>query len=223
MNIITEKSVHFWVKNYDINRAGPTLLKHLSNIDLTQIEDKQERNIQYGNLLRDQSNLKVVPSVLRAFISRLAYESGAVAYTPDSVITKNNIMEHPLVKRSVYSFKVEWSATHLVVSKDKKSYIALLANGDVLIKGQASKDISPKLVEHIFRLFELKLSSFKSSFLRLPTSVFAVNNIVIVGDESYKVNDFETFDLEVNHEYYWRKCLQFIYPIEMYKNNINMI
>jgi hypothetical protein len=223
MNIITEKSVHFWVKNYDINRAGPTLLKHLTNIDLTQIEDKQERNIQYGKFLRDQSNLKIIPSALRAFISRLARESGAVAYTPDSVITKTNIMELSLVKRSIYSFKVEWSATHLVVSKDKKSYIALLANGDVLIKGQASKDISPKLVEHIFKLFEVNLLNFKSSFLRLPASVFAVNDIVVVGDESYKVNDFKTFDLKVNYEYYWRKCLQFIYPIEMYKNNVNMI
>jgi hypothetical protein len=223
MNIITEKSVHFWVKNYDINRAGPTLLKHLANIDLTQMEDKQERNIRYGNLLRDQENLKVVPSVLRAFISRLAYESGAVAYTPDSVITKTDIMQHPLVKRSVYSFKVEWSATHLVVSKDKKSYITLLSNGDVLIKGMASKDISQKLAEHIFRLFEMKLSSFKSSFLRLSPSVFAINNTVIVGNEICKINDFKTFDLPVNYEYYWRKCLQFIYPIEMYKNNINIV
>ncbi|MEM3827997.1 MAG: hypothetical protein QXP36_02105 [Conexivisphaerales archaeon] len=212
------------MKNYDIDKAGPTLLKHITDVDLTQMEDKVQRNIEYGNLLKNDDRLKVIPYILKSFIQRIAKEyQDIIITTPDSFVTRLDIRDIELVNRSVFTFKVEWSATELVVSKTKRSYIAMLNNDDVLVKGIASRDISNKLARKLFSLFDTTLEQFKKSFLRLPVEYFLVNDMVVVDNQLVKVNDIQRFDRKVNYEYYWRKSLQFIYPIEMYKKNINIL
>ena len=217
MKILTSRYIHFNVKYYDINMAGPTLLKYLYDIDLTNIENKERRNIEYGLLIK-QNKLQILPSILQNYIKLLAIELNAIIYTTDSIITLKSIKDSKLALSSCFTFKKSWTANILVITKKYDGYVCKLSNGDIIIKGQYKKLLPEKAISKLLDLrfnFKNWLLIFKEWFKNSKNEDLLIDYKYLFVDsgliEIENINLLNTYKLQ--KEIYWRYLMNIIYPL----------
>lgn len=216
MIIVTRKYIHYNMRYHDIRAAGPSVLKSLFNVDITDME-KKERNIVYGKLMKENDIYKMIPAMLTSISRFLCKEYEGIIYTQDSIITKRTI-NNTILDQLVLKFKQNWISTLLVIGKDRDSYIALLNSGEVLIKGKAKSKI-PLLIAKKLLDFVLEeqdpILKFKRWFKQIKdVNYFLIDNQVFTFTGVEKVTNKFLFDIgKINKAVYWKNLLQFIYPI----------
>ncbi|MEM3859438.1 MAG: hypothetical protein QW478_08525 [Candidatus Micrarchaeaceae archaeon] len=204
------------MRYHDIRAAGPSVLKSLFNVDITDME-KKERNIVYGKLMKENDIYKMIPAMLTSISRFLCKEYEGIIYTQDSIITKRTI-NNTILDQLVLKFKQNWISTLLVIGKDRDSYIALLNSGEVLIKGKAKSKI-PLLIAKKLLDFVLEeqdpILKFKRWFKQIKdVNYFLIDNQVFTFTGVEKVTNKFLFDIgKINKAVYWKNLLQFIYPI----------
>ena len=217
MNICTEKYIHHNVFCYDIKAAGPTILKYLTGTDLLDM-DKYKRNIQYGEMMRSNNDLKIISRMLFNISRIVCKEYDGIIYTPDSVITTRIITDIEFIKQLNVTYKRDWCAHLLIINKQRDSYIALVDNG-VIIKGRARKSLTEKL---ILKLIELAMEDkdwllkYKQWFKLLENNNYflTADNILFTIDGEVQIeNESLVHSYKINKYIYWKSLLSFIYTI----------
>ena len=220
MYIITNVLVHHDVSYFDINAAGPTLVEHLDLVPKGQLtkKEKQIRNIEYGKLIKKLGINQLIPNILFSYTKLLCFDVNGVLYTQDSVVC--NKLESVLVDRSIFTFKRVWTASTLIIDKNRKSYIAQTDNG-IIIKGN---EMPVKLVEKFFQLISNDsnwLRSFKFLFPKFDIEYFVTNKdrIFLYDRILEDINDtklLKSFKNKINLNYYWSKFLPYFQSVFLY-------
>ncbi len=217
MKILSSRYIHFNVKYYDINMAGPTLLKYLTNFDVTEIPNKESRNIQYGLILK-QNKLQIISNILQNYTKLVAKELNSIVYTPDSIITIKSIKDSKLALNSCFTFKKSWTANILVIAKKYDGYVCKLNNGDIIIKGEYKKFLPINCVSKLLDIrfnFKNWLIIFKEWFKNaLNEDLLIDDKYIFTNDgliEIQNINTINTYKLQ--KEIYWRYLLNIIYPL----------
>ena len=222
MNICTEKYIHNNVFCYDIKSAGPTILKYLTDIDLLD-KEKNIRNIEYGKLMRDNKDLKIISRIMFSISKIICKEFDGIIYTPDSVITHRIITDIELIKQLNVVYKREWFANLLIISKQRDSYIALTDDG-VIIKGRLKKYLTEKLIQKLITLTLEDpnwLLRFKQWFKSLENNLYFLTseNKLYTNDGEIVVENMQLLQsYKINKYVYWRSLIAFIYSIGLENN-----
>lgn len=220
MYITSNRYTYFNVKYYDITAAGPTLLKSLFNIDITNLP-KPERNIKYGNLMRENEKYKVISKILLSFNKLICNRNNGILYTTDSVISQNDIRKDTYVKSSIYNYKVQYDFMVLVVSYKNNGYIGLTRNDEVIVKGTLKQYISKTLARKLLTVGLENLQKFKLWLKRCKVKDLSVNNYVVIdGKLTELVSENSSVKIEPDREFYYRQSLQFVTPIAKWKLGI---
>ncbi|MGB9674899.1 MAG: hypothetical protein ACPLX8_02075, partial [Nanopusillaceae archaeon] len=182
MIIVTSQYVHYNMRYYDMNKAGPSLLKYIYNIDLTNL-DKKERNEKYGLLMKMDDKYKMIPTMLYSISRILCKENEGIIYTQDSIITKRIINNNSILENLVVKFKQVWFAPILVINKNRNSYVAI-SGSETIIKGPAKNQVSEYLVNKLLK-FVIEEPDWLTKFKRWYKSIkdpeyFIINDNSII-------------------------------------------
>lgn len=224
MKIVTD--ILFYTNSltyFDINSAGPTLLKHLSGINLLDIKDKNERNVKYGKAIRNTNMSRYIPYILYSFSKIVCYELDGILYTQDSVVTNRDISKSIIAKNSIFTFKKSWISKFLVISKDKKSYFAITDENKVIVKNDI---LSPNMLLKLYLFYENTknwIFYFKKWFMEeTEISYFITNKNSIYLSDGTIVSDIvdpayvKGFENRINKEFYWFKLLKYFQSIYLF-------
>ena len=209
MRFLTNKKVHRNITYWDINAAGPTLLKHLYNIDLMYL-DKQERNIRFGELQKENSSLKIVPEVLRRYTKTLAEVTHSIGYTLDSVLSHDDVRSYPFVRDSIFTFKSECEFQLLIIDSTFKNYIAFTKTNDVVIKGIVKNYLPAAIVKKFFDVGIFDLRKYKLWFRNCNYTNFLIGNTIVIDGKRIELKS-TNITIEPDREFYWKKILPFIF------------
>jgi len=208
MWILTDKLVFVEPYTYyDIVAAGPTLLKHLTGLDLLSLP-KTTRNINYGKLLVKLGLQDYIPFLLRSYCKYLCYQVNGILYTQDSVVTLHNPQE---VLPTIFTFRKEWTSSLLVIAHNRKSYICWTTEGQVIVKGdELPVGCLNKLYTFIVRSSNW-LYEYKMWFLEARAEEFVTNKrrLILKDKVVDEVSVPSLFEGLVDKEVYWRKLLPY--------------
>lgn len=196
---------------YDIKAAGPTLLKHLTGIDLLDLP-KTTRNIKYGKLLIQLGLQDYIPFLLRTYCKLICQYTNGILYTQDSVITLHNPEDF---LPSIFSFHKEWTSSLLVIAHNRKSYVCWTTNNKVVVKGdELPIGCLSKLYTFMSRSTNW-LYEYKMWFLNASPQEFITNKQRLILKDKI-VDNVATpslFEGLVDKEIYWRKLLPYFASI----------
>ena len=214
MNIITDSLVNFNVKYWDIRAAGPTVLNELYGINLLD-KEKEERNILYGKLQKQNAKIKIIPKLLLLYSELIAKRNKGILYTLDSVITRFDIRKDPLVESSYFTYHLQYDFQLIVISRRKNGYIGLTKKNEVVIKGEDKHFISKKIAFKLLTTGISNLEKFKQWFKRCSYKNFVVDNKLVLNNKIVEIKS--DYDFEPNREFYWIKILPYVYAISAWR------
>ncbi len=209
MQFLTKEHIYYNVYYWDIKAAGPSLLNHLYGINLLYL-DKEQRNIRYGELQKEENKLKIIPEILRRYTKNIALRNDAIAYTLDSVITKKNILSDIFVSKSCFTFKEDYHFSIMIIDENYKNYIAITNDNKVIIKGIIKNYLSEKLILQFLTKGIVNFSRFKQWFKITNYKTFLIDNSIIINGKKIDLTN-TNIAVDPDREFYWKYLLEFIF------------